>query len=111
MLEHPESLNGKHDEPPKIDTLKRFGIDVSLIPEDCRGLILILDSPSKGPMVSSSTINDRVLSLGMMEMGKKVLDRHWNMQDLAMQQQQAQSQALQQQILNPNQPRGYPNRG
>src|ERR1700690_2565995 len=104
MLETPDSPNGKQDEqPPKIDTLKRFGIDVTQIPEDCRGLILILDSPSKGPIVSSSTINDRVLSLGMMAMGQKVLDQHWAMQNLAMQKQQAQSQALQQQILNPNQ--------
>lgn len=101
MLEIPDSPNGKQDEPPKIDTLKRFGIDVSQIPEDCRGLLLITDSPTKGMNIGSSTINDRVLSGGMLSYGVKVLEVHWQRQDLVMQQQLAQSQAIQQQILNP----------
>ena|ERR1700730_7890599 len=97
------ALNGQHqEEPPKFDILKKFGIDVSLIPEDCRGFMILTDSPSKGTNVASSTINDRIIASGMLDYVKEVLKRHWLNQDMAIKQQMMQSQALQDQILNPN---------
>lgn len=105
MIEDP-SLNGKHDDPPKFDPLKKFGIDVNLIPEDCRGLMIITDSPSKGTNVTSSTINDRILASGILEYAKEVLKKHWFNQDRASLQQMAQNQMIQDQILNPQIRRG-----
>ena len=85
-----EEVNG---ESPQISVFDRLGINLKDVPKDCRGLVLLSDSPSKGMAIQGS-INDRVMTRGMLEQVKVSLEGYWAEQD-------QKAKVVKSQIMNP----------